>query len=266
LTRSILVTGAGGGLGGATAQLFAARGWQVFAGDVRPPAPSPGVVPLELDVTSTASIEAAIKQVDVDAPHGLDAVVNFAGVLVVGALVDVDEEAMRRILDINVLGTFRVNKAAFELVRRGKGRIVNISSETGWQRALMVNGPYAISKHAVEAYSDALRRELMFVGVPVVVIQPGPFRTSMVGDMAQTFERAVVPGSPFESLVRRVARGAVKEQGKANDPTLLAEAVWTAVTDARPRTHYSVKPDRTRAVLNRLPVRVVDALLRRGLS
>lgn len=265
--RTVLVTGAAGGLGGATARLFARRGWQVYAADLTPPPYDlDGVHPLELDVADSASVDKAIERLDAACPRGLDCVVNFAGILRVGALVEIAEADLARVLDVNLMGTYRVNKAVFPLLRRGGGRIVNVSSETGWQRALPLNGPYAISKHAVEAYSDALRRELMFVDVPVVVIQPGPFRTGMTGGIERAFGAATIEGSPFERLTRRVGRAAAREQDGGHDPDVLAEVVWTAATTPRPRTHYSVRPDRVRSVLHRLPVRVVDALLRRSLG
>ena len=263
--RAIVITGAGGGLGGTTALLFADRGWHVYAADLRPPAAREGITPVQLDVTDAASVARLADLVDAEQPDGLHAVVNFAGVMLVGAMVEVDEAELRRILDINVLGTYRVNRALFESVLRAPGRIVNISSEVGTQRALMLNGPYAMSKHAVEAYSDALRRELMFVGVPVIKIQPGPFRTDMVGGIPAAFARAQQASTHFATLVRRVGAAAAKEEARAHDPKLLAETVWTAVTTARPRSAYAVGTDRRRALLDRLPTGAADALLRRGL-
>jgi NAD(P)-dependent dehydrogenase (short-subunit alcohol dehydrogenase family) len=262
----MVITGAGGGLGGATAQLFAERGWRVFAADVKPPAATRSILPITMDVTDAESVLAAAKVIEGEAADGVQGIVNFAGIMLVGALVELDEADLRRILDVNVLGTFRVNKALFPLVQQGRGRIVNISSEVGWQHALMLNGPYAMSKHAVEAYSDALRRELMFVDIPVVTVQPGPFRTDMVGGIRAAFERAAASSTTFERLVRKVGAMAVAEEKHAHDPRLLAEVVWEAVTSPRPRTHYSVKPDRRRALLNRLPPRLVDAALKKGLG
>ena len=266
MTNTAVITGAGGGLGHATARLFAERGWRVFAADIRPPDATAAVLPITVDVTDTESVEAAAKTIAGESPDGVQAVVNFAGIMFVGPMVEVDEADLRRILDINVLGTYRVNKALFPLVRAGKGRIVTISSEVGRQRALMLNGPYAMSKHAVEAYSDALRRELMFVGVPVVTVQPGPFRTDMVGGISSAFERAAAASTSFERLIRKVGAMAAGEERRAHDPRELAEVVWEAATAARPRTHYSVRPDRRRALMDRLPPRTVDALLKRGLS
>lgn len=261
--RTILVTGAAGGLGEATARLFAERGWTVFAADLVLPSYD-GVVPLALDVTDDASVGRAVAEVAAQCPDGLGAVVNFAGVLQVGALVEIEEAALRQVLEVNVLGTWRVNKAVFGLLRAGSGRVVNISSETGWQKAMFLNGPYAMSKHAVEAYSDALRRELMFLGLPVVIVQPGPFRTGMTGGIERAFERAVVPGSPFERLVRKVGRAAAREGG--GDPAELAGVIWQAVTAEKPRTRYSVRPDRARTVLHRLPDTVADRLLLRAMG
>jgi NAD(P)-dependent dehydrogenase (short-subunit alcohol dehydrogenase family) len=264
--RSIVITGAGGGLGGATAQLFAGRGWRVFAADLTAPAAAPGIVPVELDVTDAASVGSLADRIGTEAPDGLAAVVNFAGIMFVGALIDVDEEQLRRILDVNVLGTYRVNKALFESVRRGRGRIVNISSETGWQSALMLNGPYAMTKHAIEAYSDALRRELMFLDVPVIKVQPGPFRTDMVHGIPTAFARAEQQSQHFARLVRKVGEMAAKEEQHAADPAVLAETVWRAVTTRRPRAAYPVGTDRRRALLDKLPTRTIDALLRRLLA
>ncbi|BBH18431.1 short-chain dehydrogenase/reductase [Nocardioides baekrokdamisoli] len=258
---AVLVTGAAGGLGAAVVELFADRGWTVYAADVVEPTVRARVVPLVLDVTSDESVAAAVASVP-----ALDCVINFAGVLGIGPLMDIPAERFGRVLDINVVGTHRVNRAFFGLVHASGGRIINISSETGWQRALPMNGPYATSKHAIEAYSDALRRELMFVGVDVVVIQPGPFRTAMTGGIEAAFQAATVPGSPFERLARKVGRMAAGEQAKAHDPAVLAEVIWQAATAAKPKARYSVKPDPARTLMHRLPTSVVDRLLKKTLG
>ncbi len=264
--RHIVVTGASGGLGAATARLFAARGWHVIAADVRPPHAQPNMTAVQVDVTDAASVDALAERVRELAPGGIGAVVNFAGVMSVGVLVGMPEDDLRRVLDINVLGTYRVNKALFESIRRGRGRIVNISSETGWQSALMLNGPYAMSKHAIEAYSDALRRELMFLDIPVVKIQPGPFRTDMIGGIPGAFDRAEQTAGDLDWLVRRVGALAANENDHAREPAALAEVIWTAVTAARPRAAYSVGADRRRTALHFLPTRVADAALRLALG
>jgi NAD(P)-dependent dehydrogenase (short-subunit alcohol dehydrogenase family) len=264
--RTVFITGAAGGLGGRTAQTFARRGWLVYAADLRPGTASPGIVPIELDVTDPQAVAAVAEHVGRECPDGLGAVVNFAGIMLVAPLIEMPEADLRRIIDINVLGTFRVNKALFPLVRAGGGRLVNISSETGWQRALMLNGAYAMTKHAVSAYSDALRRELMFLDVPVVTIEPGPFRTDMVGGIGSAFARAGESTQLFSGLIRKVGKMAAAEESKAHDPQLLADVVWQAATTPRPRPIYSVKPDLQRSVLSRMPVRLADAAIKKMLT
>jgi NAD(P)-dependent dehydrogenase (short-subunit alcohol dehydrogenase family) len=267
--RTVFVTGAAGGLGASTSRYLAERGWRVFAADLdesalQEIAKDPGITPVLLDVTDPTSVEAARASVAA-ACDGLDAVVNFAGILGVGSLVEIDAEAVRRVLDVNVMGTVRVNRALFPLVLARRGRIVNISSETGWQSGMPFNGPYAMSKHAIEAYTDALRRELMFVGVSVIKIQPGPFRTAMVAGIEKSFTRATEASTYFKAMLTRIMHLAVKEQDKAHDPALLAAVVHEALTSRHPRAAYSVKPDPGRTMLNLLPTRAADALLKRAL-
>jgi NAD(P)-dependent dehydrogenase (short-subunit alcohol dehydrogenase family) len=127
------------------------------------------------------------------------------------------------------------------------------------------NGAYAMSKHAIEAYSDSLRRELMFLDVPVIKIQPGPFRTAMVTGIEPAFTRAAEASTYFKDMLKRIKHLTLKEQAKAHDPVLLAEVVHRALVTRHPRAAYSVKPDLQRAALSLLPARVADPLLKLAL-
>ena len=261
MKRTVFITGAASGLGAATAEEFAEHGWQVFAGcHVAPGADSRGI-PITCDVTDSDSCAAAAREV---AAHtdGLGAVINFAGLLDLGPLMEVSEERLRRIFDVNVIGTDRVNRAMFDLVRAGGGRIVNISSESGRFRAGITTGPYAMSKHALEAYSDALRQELQFVGVPVVVIEPGSFRSAMSHDIPERLAASVPPGSPFEPIVTFTERTSAREEKHARDPKILARAVYHAVTSRRPRPRYLVKGGIQSRILDVLPRTAADRIVK----
>ena len=267
--KTVFITGAAGGLGATTTRHLAEHGWHVFAADFDEAAlgviaKEPNVTPVRLDVTDSVSVEAARAAVAASC-DGLDGVVNFAGVLTVGSVVEIDSEAVRRVLDVNVMGTVRVNRSLFPLVLARKGRIINVSSETGWQSGMPFNGPYAMSKHAIEAYSDSLRRELMFLDVPVIKIQPGPFRTAMVAGIERSFSRAAEASTYFKELLGRIKRMTVKEQEKAHDPEIVAKIVHVALMTRRPRPAYSIRPDPQRAALNLLPAWAADALLKRAL-
>lgn len=260
-----LVTGGTGGLGAATVRRLAEHGWRVWCADLDGPALTAaddrdGVTTVACDVSDPDSV-AATARVVAGATDGLDAVVNFAGVLAVGSVLEIEEADLRRVLEVNVLGTYRVNRAFFDLLHARRGRVVNVSSETGVQRGAPFNGAYAMSKHAVEAYSDALRRELRLLGVTVVTVRPGPFDTGMVAGIEAAFTRAATGSTHFPRTLRRVQRLAVRENATASDPGVLAEVVHEALTVRRPRPTYDVRHDRARAALDRLPARWSDALL-----
>lgn len=270
--RTALVTGAGGGLGHATVERLVANGWKVFAADInedvlRSSMHDPDVVPVLIDVTDRESVRSAYEAVS-SRTDGLDAIVNFAGIMGIGSLTDMPEERLARILDVNVMGTFRVNKQFFPLVEAAKGRIVNISSELGWHSAPPFNGPYAMSKYAIEAYSTALRRELALLGVKVVTIQPGSFRTDMVAGIEREFTQAESETTRFAPVIRVLKGLGAKLGNSAHDPDILAQAVEHALTVKRPKPVYSVKADPLRSTLEKLPLRTIDrvylTVLQRG--
>ncbi|MCZ6828004.1 MAG: SDR family NAD(P)-dependent oxidoreductase [Gammaproteobacteria bacterium] len=197
---------------------------------------------------------------------GLDAIVNFAGILAVGSMVEIEEATMQRVLDVNVMGTFRVNQVFFPMIKARQGRIVNISSETGWQSGAPFNGAYASSKHCIEAYTDSLRRELALLDIHVIKIQPGPFKTEMVGSIDGNFSKAIEASRDFKEVLTRMKGIAVQESTKGHAPAELAATIHDALTVASPKPAYSVKPDLARSLLEYLPTRWADALMKKILS
>jgi NAD(P)-dependent dehydrogenase (short-subunit alcohol dehydrogenase family) len=260
--RTALVTGAGGGLGHAMVERLVANGWKVFAADInkeslRSSMHDPDVLPLVVDVTDRESIRSAYDAVASNTDR-LDGIVNFAGIMGVGSLTDIPEERLARILDVNVMGTYRINKKFLPLVEAAQGRIVNISSETGWQSAAPFIGPYAMSKYAIEAYSTSLRRELALLGIKVITIQPGPFRTDMVAGIERAFSQAQSETAKFASVLDALKGLASKQERSAHDPDILAQVIEAALTTKRPKPVYSVKADRLRSSLEKLPLPAID--------
>jgi len=263
-SRTVVITGAAGGLGSATVRRLAAGGWRVFAADLDSPAlhalDSDAITPVAVDVTDEVSVAALADRVRAETST-LDGVVNFAGILGVGPLVEIDPADFRRVLDVNVVGTFLVNRALFPLLEAAEGRIVLMSSETGWQPAMPFNGPYAMSKHAIEAYGDALRRELLVLRVPVVKIQPGAFRTGMVESIMGRFARLADDSTYFSGPLQLARKRIPQEERRAGDPADLAALIERVLTTARPRPAYRIHTNPQAAALAKLPARVVDRLL-----
>jgi NAD(P)-dependent dehydrogenase (short-subunit alcohol dehydrogenase family) len=268
--KTVLLTGGTGGLGGATRDLLLKNHYQVVVADfnreaLRQLEGREGLIPVFADVTDTASMEAALAEV-MQTTDRLDAVINFAGVLAVGSMLEIEEATLQRLIQVNLMGTYRTNKAFFPLVKAARGRIINISSETGWQSAAPFNGAYALSKHAIEAYSDALRRELTFCDIPVIKIQPGPFRSEMSGSIKANFQQAANDSKLFPDILTGLMPLAAQEGRQARDPVIVAEAVLKALTTRYPKAAYSVKPALSRSFLEYLPTRLVDWLIKQVLG
>ena len=261
MKQAVLITGAGGGLGAATAAEFVRHGWRVYAGDLVAPEAVPGVVPVTLDVTDSASVDAAVKVVAEESDGALGAVINFAGILDLGPMMEIPAERFARIFEVNVVGTHRVNRAFLPLIQAGQGRIVNISSEAAMHRGGATGGPYSASKHAVDIYSDAIRQELGFIGVPVIVIRPGSFKTPMSQSVMERQLGQIAADSPYLSVTRALAEVGRRAEENSHDPAILATAVFRAVTARRPKARYAVKPDRVRIFGANLPPRIVDRLV-----
>ena len=263
-TRSVVVTGAAGGLGSATVRRLSGRGWQVFAADLDSPAlhalAGQHVTPVAVDVTDSGSVE-RLRETVAAAASRLDALVTFAGVVGVGPLVEISDADFQGVLDVNVVGTFLAVRHLFALLHAAGGRIVLMSSETGWQTAMPFNGPYAVSKHAVEAFGDSLRRELALLDMPVVKIQPGAFRTGMVASLMDRFERLAEASEHYRRVLLAARKRIPQEERRAGDPDDLAALVERVLTTPRPRPSYRINTNPRSAALDRLPTAVLDRLL-----
>jgi NAD(P)-dependent dehydrogenase (short-subunit alcohol dehydrogenase family) len=166
----VLVTGAARAIGRATVEVLAARGHEVVATarhvDLLEGLPAAQI--LELDVSDDASVHAAVA-----AAGELDAVVNNAGVPGSGPLETYPLESFRRVLEVNTLGPLRMAQAVAPRWRaRGSGVLVNVSSVQG-KIGTPLEGPYAASKHALEALSESLHFELGHFGIRVAIVEPG---------------------------------------------------------------------------------------------
>lgn len=264
--KYVFFTGATGGLGETCVEALSRTGrWIIFAAGTNEVALGrlgelPNVIPVRVDVTEQASVEAALEAVKART-ETLDAVVNFAGLASFTSLVEGDSlGAIERLLAVNMVGTARVNRTFFEMIRRGHGRIVNCSSESGWMTPTPFAGPYVLSKYAVEAYSDSLRRELMFLGIPVIKIQPGSFETPVRQKVNDLFQKSLAETQYYRKLLLRLKPLMVMELGQRNDVRRLANALLKALESNRPRLQYKVGTGRLLALLELFPERWVDKI------
>ena len=244
--KTILITGASTGIGRASALALADAGYTVHAGvrseaagaallDGAPASLRPRLRTVRIDVTDAASIAAAAAALDADlGAGGLWGLFNNAGIAVSGPIECTPLDRLREQFEVNVLGQVAVTQACLPMLRRAGGRIVLTGSIAGFG-TLPALGPYSMSKHAVEALADALRREL----------RPWNMQVSLLEKLNEFAGQAARDASPVEVVTR---------------------AVVHAFSAPRPRTRYCMGQGSTqRRLLRRLPDRWVDAVFARAL-
>lgn len=264
--KNVFITGGAGGLGGSVAKFFADKGIRVFAGDINQDAldkiSHKNIIPININITDKESTQKAVEEV-LKVTDKLDAVINFAGILYMGSLIEFDESFMERILKINLLGMYIVNKYFYPLIKKGNGRIINISSECGWLSAQPFNGFYATSKHAVEAYSDSLRRELLFEKIPVIKINPGSFKTEMHNQATKNFNNFYEKTNLYKKVLKKMEPMMLNELKHANDPKYLRDAVYKAFIAKRPKIAYKVKTSPKLRLFNLMPEKFQDIIYKK---
>jgi NAD(P)-dependent dehydrogenase (short-subunit alcohol dehydrogenase family) len=274
-TRFILVTGASTGIGKSCVAYLDTRGYHVFAGVRRAEDGSrlrdeisDRVEPVLLDVTEPEGIAAAAARITETAGRaGLRGLVNNAGIVEAGPLEYLPSEALRRQFEVNVTGQMAVTRAFLPLIRAGQGRIVFMGSSSGYL-AFPLMGPYAASKHAIEALADALRVELRRWRIPVSVIEPGAIATPIWEKSKEHAEATAALYPPeaeeqYAFLLERARRQTAKMVEAAIPPETVARAVFHALIAPRPRLRYPVGIDaRLQWVLGRcVPGRLRDWLV-----
>jgi NAD(P)-dependent dehydrogenase (short-subunit alcohol dehydrogenase family) len=277
---AIVITGASTGIGRACALHLDSLGFDVFAGvrreqdaDALRADGSERLRPVMLDITDADAIGAAAATVDqAVGERGLTGLVNNAGVAVASPLEFIPIAELRRQLEINVIGQVAVTQAFLPLLRKGKGRVVNIGS-IGGRVALPFVGPYAASKFAMEALTDSLRRELRASGIEVSIVEPGGIATPIWDRGLSTADslRADMPAEGEQRYGRAldVVRKAAADIGRNGlPPQAVADVVTHALTADRPRTRYLVgREAKMRARLAKvLPDRLFDRMIARAMG
>ena len=251
--KAVLVTGASTGIGRNITESLAANGYFVYAGarkqeDLDDLNEIPNVQSIRLDVTIQEEIDAAVETVR-NGGRGLYGLVNNAGVFAGGPLIETDEDDFRWLFEVNMFGVFKVTQAFAPLIIESKGRITTIGSISGILSGPMY-GAYSMSKHAIEAYADALAAEMQRFDVQVSIIDPGSYR-SQISKSARDRRGGLTEeqkNSPYaEEYKRRLEGSADRSQYK--DPDEVADATLHALFDEHPRHRYMVVPNREQAAL-----------------
>jgi len=277
-----LITGASTGIGRASALRLARSGWTVLAG-VRDPAAGESLqaedggagrlLPVILDVTDPEQVAQAPARVQEALGAGqcaLDALVNNAGIAIGGPLELLSAEDLRRQFEVNVFGQVAVTKALLPCLRRARGGIVFVSS-IGGRVAMAYTAPYAASKHAIEAFADALRVELVRSGVRVALIEPGSVATPIWDKGREAATQVQVPpelSEQYGHVAAAMDKALADTARRGVPPELVAETIERALTASRMRARYVVGRDAKAMLAAKLllPDHLFDRLVQRALG
>ena len=247
---TVLITGASSGIGEASALWLDKLGFTVIAGvrekaagDLLKQKASQKLSYVILDVTDESTIQAAFETVkNQTGDAGLKGLVNNAGISIAGPLEFLPVHELRRQFEVNVFGYFMVTRTFLPLIRKGKGRIVNISS-IGGRIAEPMLGPYAASKFALEALSDSLRIELRPWKIRVSLIEPGsvltPIWDKSIGHAKQIIANMPPEGKQlYEPLINAMLQFGDRISTSGISAQHVAHAVAHALIAKRPKTRY----------------------------
>lgn len=259
----VLITGATSGIGRATARLLAANGYRVFGTGRRPPADTlDGFALLPLDVTSDESVAAGVRAVADRTGGRIDALVNNVGTGILGAAEESTAAEARGLFETNFFGAVRMTNAVLPHMRaRQAGKIVNMSS-AGGVAAVPFAAFYCATKFALEGYSEALRHELLPLGISVSVVGPGAVRTP-AGDKAP---KAAHPIDDYQPGRGRAAEDFVKAIRKGMNPERVAAVLLDIMRAKNPAPRYPVGAQARALSLVRwaLPTRLFHWLVRKA--
>ena len=265
--KTVLITGAAGGLGLCAVRRLAADGWKVFAADIKRAEDIENVIWVECDVTSEASVASAYADVlKHTGENGIDAIIHLAGIYVMDSLVEVEDDVMRRIVDVNLLGVYRVNRTFIPSILSSRGRIIIVTSELAPLRPLPFNGIYSITKTALDCYAHSLTMELILHDVRVITVRPGAFGTGMINASLASMERMSKKSKLYKNNAARYEKIMRYETGKARDVDVFAAKISKILSKRKPRYKYAIGNSFALRLVSALPTSVQAAIFSRLLG
>lgn len=264
----VLISGCSTGIGRALAKEFASRNWQVFAtarktatiDDLK----APNVETAALDVTDEKSIKACVDAVMAKAGR-IDMLINNAGLLLIGPLVELEISELRRQFETNVLGLAALTKAVVpHMIKKKSGKIINISSISGVLNTPFA-GAYCSTKAAVTSFSDVLRMELAPFGIQVITVQPGGIQSNLSDNADKELERfKKTPYGPIQDFI--VKRAHMSQEGATPAEAFAKQLVEKVALKKAPNFIRLGKSSTVLPLLAKLPRAFTDKLLSKKLG
>ena len=252
--KTVLITGAYGGMGREMAKLLKNNGYRVFALDYKVGDPEENIIPIQAAVTKEESVISALEKVR-QHTESLDVIVHFAGVYILDSLVEMSDDSFRKIFDVNLRGAFLVNKTFLPLMKSGS-RIIMTTSELAPLDPLPFTGIYAISKSALDKYAFSLRMELQLLNIKVSVVRAGAVSTQMLGVSTAHLDRFCEETKLYSCNAKRFKSIVNKVEARCIPPSRVAEKCARIIKKRHPKFAYKINRNPLLLLLNVLPQRL----------
>lgn len=251
--KNVLITGAYGGMGRATARLLSSQGIKVFALDKRVDKEEENIIPIEADITSEESINCALENVKTHT-SSLDAIIHFAGIYMLDSLVEMESKDFKKIFDVNFYGVYLINKVFLPLLYEGS-RILITTSELAPLDPLPFTGVYAISKSALDKYAYSLRMELQLLKIKVSVLRAGAVDTGMLGASTDALDRFCEKTKLYDCNAKRFKKIVNSVEARSVKPEKIAKKANKILKKKNPKFAFSINRNPLLLLLNILPKR-----------
>jgi NAD(P)-dependent dehydrogenase (short-subunit alcohol dehydrogenase family) len=258
--KTVLISGAAGGLGSALVKIFANNGCFVIAADIHwHPSDTDNnhnISRINMDVTKPEQINTLVTDYNLR-EIGLDILVSAAGIYDTYPLTEANPELFKKMIEVNLLGTANLIQGLLVPLIKNKGRVIVVSSESYKLQAMFQ--PYMISKASLEAYCLVARQELALKGVRLTVIRPGAINTPLLKWMKS-------PGSPvpypvYQKELKRSWKSSVKMVGKVASPEHVAKKIFTISSARKLKRVYRVNNSNLLSIISILPKSLFDWLV-----
>ena len=262
--KDILITGANGGMGKATADLFAKNGYRVFALDRDNCEARENVIPIRADVTDESSVAAALEAVSAKTSE-LCGIIHLAGIYMLDSLVEMKPSAFERAFRVNLGGAFLINRTFLPLLKKG-AKIIMLTSELAVRDPLPFTGLYGITKTALDKYAYSLRMELQLLGVSVSVLRAGAVDTGMLGESTRQLDAFCRDTKRYTCNAQRFRNIVDSVEARKIAPEKLAARIYRIFSARRSKFAYAINRNPLLIMLDMLPKRTRFWIIKKILS
>ena len=256
----VVVTGANGGLGYSLSKMLSEKGYFVYGIDIVGNRLSDidNLKFIECDLSNPIDIDNVVSIIKSDNVR-IKAIYNLCGIFKMESVIEGDSESFEKIIRINFLSMYYINKVLFPYLDKGS-TIINMSSEVARYSCLPFQSYYTITKKMVECYSDDLRREANYLGIRVVKVQSGSLNTTMLSRASNEFDNLKTSTKYFENQLQKMKFIMDNELSKAHDVDNLSKLLVKIIEKKRVKLIYRYKNSFKLKLLGILPERLQDKI------